>query len=337
MRLATLRPSDDPAALGGIAQVLEIGEFRAKRNIAVSENPCRCPISHAVKLSRLGERNRYTTTSLVPALTACSVAYLQHQSRLVNMDLAERISTLRRVNGLSARQLAALVDVAPTTVTRIESGAVSPSFDLAQEMLTVLGEPIGFTGLADIAAIATARSALDPSLMFPVTPAADVWRQRWARIGLLNADGQAVPGKEADVLFHAGRVARLTRRPGTVDFYDGPSAYDVADALRAAGVEYALTGDAGANLYSSSAAEAWPVLYVEDISRAADAAGLEQKAPGTFGMRITLIPFDGVSEVGRTTINRITVVGRDQVIIDAYGGIDRMAEQADILLGRRVA
>ena len=52
------------------------------------------------------------------------------------MDLAERISTLRRVNGLSARQLAALVDVAPTTVTRIESGAVSPSFDLAQEILT---------------------------------------------------------------------------------------------------------------------------------------------------------------------------------------------------------
>lgn len=62
-----------------------------------------------------------------------------------------------------------------------------------------------------------------------------------------------------------------------------------------------------------------------------------RKEPGTFGMRITLIPFDGVEEVGRTTIDGITVVGRDQVIIDAYGGIDRMAEQADILLGRRVA
>jgi transcriptional regulator with XRE-family HTH domain len=253
------------------------------------------------------------------------------------MDLAERISTLRRVNGLSARQLAALVDVAPTTVTRIESGTVSPSFDLAQEMLTVLGEPIGFTGVADIAAIAAARSALDPSLKLPVTPAVDAWRQRWARIGLLDADGQAVPGKEADVLFRAGRAARLTRRPGAVDFYAGPSAYDVAEALRTAFVEYALTGDAGANLYRSSAREAWPVLYVEDISRAADAAGLERKEPGTFGMRITLIPFDGVSEVGRTTIDGISVVGRDQVIIDAYGGIDRMAEQADILLGRRPA
>ncbi|WP_156223687.1 helix-turn-helix domain-containing protein [Pseudactinotalea suaedae] len=55
------------------------------------------------------------------------------------MDIGERASTLRRANGLSARQVAALVDVAPTTVTRMESGAVSPSFDLAQEILTVLG------------------------------------------------------------------------------------------------------------------------------------------------------------------------------------------------------
>jgi transcriptional regulator with XRE-family HTH domain len=68
------------------------------------------------------------------------------------MDLAERISTLRRVNGLSARQLAALADFAPTTVTRIEAGRVSVSFDLAQEILAVLGESIGFTGVAALRA-----------------------------------------------------------------------------------------------------------------------------------------------------------------------------------------
>ena len=54
-------------------------------------------------------------------------------------------------------------------------------------------------------------------------------------------------------------------------------------------------------------------------------------------MRVTLIPFDGVSEIGRTTIDGLMVAARDQVVIDAYGGIDRMAEQADILVGRRVA
>jgi transcriptional regulator with XRE-family HTH domain len=253
------------------------------------------------------------------------------------MDLAERISTLRRVNGLSARQLAALVDVAPTTVTRIESGAVSPSFDLAQEILTVLGEPLGFTGVADVAAIAAARSALDPTVAVSVTLGVEAWRQRWARIGRLDAGGRVTPGQEGDLLGRAGRAARLTRRPGAVDFKTGPSAYDIADAFGGAGVDYAVTGDAGANLYRSSAGEAWPVLYVEDVARGAEAAGLARKEPGSFGMRVTLIPFDGVSELGRTTIDGITVVARDQVVLDAYGGIDRMAEQADILLGRRVA
>ena len=253
------------------------------------------------------------------------------------MNLAERISTLRRVNGLSARQLAALVDVAPTTVTRIEAGKVSPSFDLAQEILTVLGEPIGFTGVADKAAIAAARLALDPVLDIAVTPEVQAWWQRWARVGLVDASGRAVPGKEPDLLFRAGRAARLTRRPGAMDFNAGMSAYDVAEVLRKAGAGYALTGDAGANLYRSSAGETWPVLYVEDIARAAAAVGLTRKEPGSFGMRVTLIPFDGVSELGRTEIGVVTIAARDQVILDAYGGIDRMAEQADILLGRRVA
>lgn len=253
------------------------------------------------------------------------------------MDLAERISTLRRVNGLSARQLAALVDVAPTTVTRIEAGVVSPSFDLAQEVLAVLGEPIGFTGTADVSAIATARLALEPKLGVAVTPGVEAWRQRWARIGLIDVKGRAINGKEADLLFRAGRAARLTRRPGAVDFKAGPTAYDITEALGAADIEYAVSGDAGANLYRASAGEAWPVLYVEDAQRAAEAAGLARKETGSFGMRVTLIPFDGVSELGRTTIDGITVAARDQVVIDAYGGIDRMAEQADILVGRRVA
>lgn len=253
------------------------------------------------------------------------------------MDLAERISTLRRVNGLSARQLAALVDVAPTTVTRIESGSVSPSFDLAQELLTVLGEPIGFTGLADMTAIAAARLALDPSLAIPVTDGVASWWKRWARIGLVDASGRVVPSQEPDLMLRAGRAARLTRRPGAVHFEPGPSAYEIAGALGRAGVAYALTGDTGANLYRSSAGEAWPVLYVEDITLAAEVAGLIRREPGAFGLRVTLIPFDGANDLGRVDVKGLTVAARDQVILDAYGGIDRMAEQADILLGRRVA
>lgn len=252
------------------------------------------------------------------------------------MDIAERVSTLRQVNSLSARQLAALVDVAPTTITRIEAGAVSPSFDLAQELMVVLGEPIGFTAQADMSAMAAARLALDPQLKIDVTAAINTWWRRWARIGLVDQQGRVTAGKEADLLFRAGRLARLTRRPDAVSFKPGPGATELARRFGSAGVDYAVTGDAGANLYRPSAAEAWPVIYVDDIDAAKQAGALVPTEPGSFGSRITLIPFDGVSELGRTKIDGITVAARDQVILDAYGGIDRMGELGDILLGLRV-
>lgn len=79
------------------------------------------------------------------------------------------------------------------------------------------------------------------------------------------------------------------------------------------------------------------MLYVEDVERAPEVGGLVRGSPGSFGMRVTLIPFDGVSEVGRIAIDGVTVVARDHAILGAYGGTDRMTEQADILLGRRLA
>lgn len=203
--------------------------------------------------------------------------------------------------------------------------------------LTIRLALAGTTFARDVGAIAAARLALDPALDVEAAPTVERWRQRWARIGLVDERGRVVAGKEADLLLRAGRTARLTRRPGAVDFKAGPTAYDVAEALGAAGIGYAVTGDVGANHYRSSAGEAWPVLYVEDVEGAAEAAGLVRKEPGSFGMRVTLIPFDSISELGRTKLGGITVVARDQVVIDAYGGIDRMAEQADILLGWRVA
>lgn len=253
------------------------------------------------------------------------------------MDLAERISTLRRANRLSARQLAAVVDVAPTTVTRIESGAVSPSFDLAQEILTVLGEPIGFTGAADRDVIAAARLAVDPSLPIGDTSAIDVWLQRWARIGLIAESGRVAVGQRANLLARAATSARLTRRAGAVDFTPNGSALAIAEQLDLAGVGYALTGDTAANVYAASAGEVWPVVYVSDVADAASVAGLIRREVGTFGARVTLIPFDGVSELGRTDIGGMTIAALDQVILDCFGGTGRMAEQADILLGRRAA
>ncbi|WP_264030341.1 helix-turn-helix transcriptional regulator [Cellulosimicrobium sp. SH8] len=250
------------------------------------------------------------------------------------MNIAERISTLRRANGLSARQLAALVDVAPTTVTRIEAGTVSPSFDLASEILRVLGEPIGFTGETDPDVLAAARLALDPTLPIAVTDGVVAWWERWARIRLVDEDGTVLPGQRARLLFRAATVARLSRRADAADYLPTTSARNLVETLGGAGIDHALTGDSAANLYSPGAGEVWPVLYVADVAAAAQTAGLRRREPGTFGGRVTLIGFDGVCETGRERVDGVMTAALDQVILDCYGGTGRMAEQADQLLGR---
>lgn len=252
------------------------------------------------------------------------------------MDLADRIATLRRANGLSARQLAAMVDVAPTTVNRIESGSVSPSFALARELLAVLGEPLALTEATDRDAIAAARLAMEPSLPISRSPAVDRWLDRWARIGLVDAEGRAERGQEGNLLFRAATVARLARRDGATDFLPTSTWQDVASSLDAAAVEWALTGDAAANLYVSSAAESWPVFYVSDVDQAAQSSGLDARSAGTYGARITLIPFDGICEVGRARLDDVCVADRAQVVLDCFGGTGRMAEQADALISRAV-
>ena len=96
---------------------------------------------------------------------------------------------------------------------------------------------------------------------------------------------------------------------------------------------HALTGDTAANLYSASAGEVWPVLYVADVA-AAEAVGLTPRTEGTYGARITLIPFDGLCELERVEIDGMTVAALDQLVLDCYGGTGRLAALADILMGR---
>lgn len=246
--------------------------------------------------------------------------------------IGDRISTLRQVNDLTARQLAGLAGVAPSTITRIEAGERQPTFELAAAILAVLGETLTFDGSADPSAIAAARLALDPGLLIPTSDEIAGWWRRWARIGLVTEEGVVRPDRMADLLFRAATVARLARRVGAID-YDYVGEWPVvADLLAGCGVQWALTGDGAANAYYPSASEAWPVFYVSDVREAERVTGLVRRV-GVSGRRITLIPFDGVSEAGRTEIDGVWLASRWQVALDCYGGIGRMREQADLLMG----
>ena len=79
----------------------------------------------------------------------------------------------------------------------------------------------------------------------------------------------------------------------------------------------------------------------EEVRSRLATAKVDASHPGTPSVEAPLhavcLGLPGVSFIGHThptAINGITVAARGQVIIDAYGGIDRMAEQADILLRR---
>lgn len=62
------------------------------------------------------------------------------------------------------------------------------------------------------------------------------------------------------------------------------------------------------------------VGWSDDVLRAAEAAGLERKELGSFEMRVTLNPFDGVSEPRPDRARRCHRRRVRQLIIDAYGG-----------------
>src|SRR6266851_7208497 len=55
--------------------------------------------------------------------------------------VAEQIRRARREQGLSANQLAKLVGVAASTITRLEKGTIDPRQDLVERIATALGLP----------------------------------------------------------------------------------------------------------------------------------------------------------------------------------------------------
>lgn len=249
------------------------------------------------------------------------------------MDLAERVNTLRQVNGLSVRDLAGLAGVSPSTISRIEARKMDPSFDLATTILQVMGMDIGAVETTDVEALRAGRFALGQDV--DLTPGAREWIARWSRIRIVGSDGRATAGREPDVAFRAARLARLADRPGGADFAPAGGAVDLAEMLGRAGTPYALTGDTAADLLGAHATTAWPVLYVEDIQQAQEVLGLVPLASGARGRRITLIPFDGLSELGARTVDGIIIATTTQVAIDCYSGPGRMPDQADLLLGVR--
>ena len=246
--------------------------------------------------------------------------------------LAQRLRTARLMSALSARQVAALAGVSPSTVTRVESGRMNPTYDVVLKLLDAVGLDERFDRVSDPLAVATARWVLGVG---EEPGEADYWINRWIMSGTLARDdaGDVTVPDLQTLAFRAGRAATLAFRPKVVLARQDRTWDDVADGLIGAGIEWAATGDRAANRLVLSVNEVQPTFYVDDIEAVPDALGLVFKGPQEWGWPITFLPFDGFSESGR----RADDDGRWyaapwQVVLDCYSGSDSLSDPADRIL-----
>ncbi|WP_460705079.1 helix-turn-helix domain-containing protein [Myceligenerans halotolerans] len=246
------------------------------------------------------------------------------------MDIGRRIRRARIGAQLTARELALLSDVATSTVTRIENGERMPSYDLAVRLLRAADVGEDLQPLSRASSIGTVRWLIDPE--FGVRPDdADEWIMRWTKLGLLDADQR--PTALRRLLFRAARSARLVARPWRMDFPLHEGWQQAQEKLSGGGIEWARTGDAAANRIVEWADESWPVFYVDDVYAAREVIGRPTRRPDERGPVMSLVPFDGYSEIGRWRDSDGSWYADPwQVVMDCFGGVQRMPEQADMIV-----
>jgi len=235
---------------------------------------------------------------------------------------------------LSMTELARLADVSLSTVSRAENGKIVPTADTYLALLRAAGfvdDGERVVPLSRPSAVWTARWLVED---LPDKPHdADGWVAAWQRAGLV-ADDLDVLDYEG-LLFRAGRSAVLVDRPGIVTAPVRELAPQMATRLGGAGIEYAVTGDEALERLGAPIVTVWPVVYVSDIRAALTALDLVPQLPGEWSpRRVSFLPFDGSSEVGRTqTDDGVWWASPVQAVLDGYGGYGRMTEQAEAVVG----
>jgi transcriptional regulator with XRE-family HTH domain len=249
------------------------------------------------------------------------------------MESGSQVKTARVLAQLSRPQLAAMAGVASSTIGRIESGEMDPSLGMLGRILCAAGFRLpDAEQVSDPAAVAAARGILEDDRALLSYPGASAWLQRWRAAGFLTGEGKA--RDPAVLAFRAGMAARLVARPGIRSYARIGSWLEIARRIDAAGPGWAATGGAAANRLLGSADAYWPVFYVDDPSSTAAAAGFVPSSGGGKPV-LSLIPFDGVADVGvEIGADGLRWAAPIQVVIDSFGGTGRMPEQAEAIAER---
>ena len=257
------------------------------------------------------------------------------------MDAATIVKRVRALSGITRKELAELAGLSPSTIGRIEQGALDPTWGTLSRILEATGFRIhGETVVSagDQTAIVAARPVLE-SLLAPATAATEVpqqstisvvgqWLGRWARAGWLS--DRADIDDAVNVAVAAGNAGKIARRNVARRIVTAPDGWRaLARRLEGEDINYAVSGLVAARRDRATVAVASPVIYIDDPALAVARLGLEEAAPG---LGVLLIAA-GYDELVRTEVDGgIRFVPRAQGVLDAFAGSGREPDKAEDLL-----
>ncbi|MDR1188226.1 MAG: helix-turn-helix domain-containing protein [Bifidobacteriaceae bacterium] len=236
------------------------------------------------------------------------------------MDIAARIKSGRIMSSLSIARLAEMAGVSARTVSRVENRESDPTAQLAGRILGALGLELGVERTENPSAIAAARKIANPDFDGRIDGAAEALVKAWRGWEL------------AEMLRFVGRTNRPSDRAGARTVTCSGSWLEIATRL--GDIDWILTGGAAANELIPVGGDTSPVFYVPNPDVAARALTVDPH-----GRTVTLLPFNGISEVGRRVLaetwNAFDVPMADEVqlVIDCNGVPNRGQEQGEALLG----
>lgn len=238
--------------------------------------------------------------------------------------MATTLTRERQRVGLTQRELARLAGVAPSTVSRIESGEVDPTIGMLNRLLAATGSKTELVkSSSDPLALAAVRSILEGR----EEPKVAGWIDRFTRLGWIDTAGQ--PMSPRSLCERAARFADLLRRPGARVYRNDFSPDDLAAALAKAGIAAVATCGMAMDALGITDTSGWNVFYVKEIDRAESTLGL-QIYGRLEGAPLVLLPYDGLSEIGAIR----GLASPLQVMLDCYSGPGRMTDMADALADR---
>lgn len=250
------------------------------------------------------------------------------------MDAATIVKRVRALSGITRKELAELAGLSPSTIGRIEQGALDPTWGTLSRILEATGYRINgdtVVSAGDQTAITAARPVLE-SLLASSSPVIEdgqsvvnQWLGRWARAGWLS--DRAGVDDAVSVAVAAGNAGKIARRNVARRNVAAPDGWRaLARRLEAESIDYAVSGLVAARQDRATATAVSPVFYVEDPALTVVRFGLEEASPG----RGVLLIAPGGDELTRTEIDGgIRFVSRAQGVLDAFAGSGREPDKAE--------